>query len=135
MEKVTAILERKQTHFKAVSPLCSVSDALGRMNCESTDHLIVMDENENFLGIITEHDIASKSLSTKVPASQTMVKQIMNTRLPVAFTEDTVESCMQSMHQYHVKLLPVFEGRLFKGVVTTEDILHEACWHRNEIFD
>jgi len=135
MEKVTIILERKQPHFKAVSPFCTVSNALSRMNCENTDYLIVMDEDENFLGIITEHEIASKSLSAKMPAWQTMVKQIMNTHLPVAFTEDTVDDCMRRMQQHHVKIMPVFEGHTFKGVVTSEDILHEAVWHRNEIFD
>jgi CBS domain-containing protein len=135
VEKVTVILDRKQSHFKAVSPLSSVSDALNRMNCENTDHLIVVDDDENFLGIITEHDIACKSLCGKLPASKTLVKHVMNTHFPVAFIEDSVEECMQSMQQYHVRLLPVFEGHVFKGVVTTEDILYEAVWNRNEIFD
>ena len=135
MEKVTIILERKQPHFKAVSPHSTVSNALSRMNCEHTDHLIVMDDEKNFLGIITEHDIASKTLSAKLPAWQTMVKQVMSTHLPVAFTEDTVDDCLRRMQQHHIKILPVFEGHTFKGVVTSEDILHEAVWHRNEIFD
>lgn len=135
MEKVTIILGRKQSHFKTVSPLCKVSDALSRMNSENTDYLIVMDEDENFLGIITEHDIASKAMFSKLAGDETMVKQIMNTHFPVAFTDDTVEECMQSMEQYHVRLLPVFEGHMFKGIVTTEDILHEAVWNRNEIFE
>ena len=135
MEKVTIILERKQPHFKSVSPLSTVSDALSRMTSEKTDHLIVMDDDKNFLGIITEHDIASKTLSAKLPAWQTTVKQIMSTHLPIAFTEDTVHDCMRRMQQHHVKILPVFEGHTFKGVVTSEDILHEAVWHRDEIFD
>jgi CBS domain-containing protein len=133
MEKITTILDRKQTHFKAISPFSMVSDALGRMNCEKTDHLIVM-EDQKFLGIITEHDIASKSLSGRTPASQTPVRQIMSTNFPVAFTEDTVEDCMVSMQHYHVKLLPVFDGYTFKGVITTDDILYEAVWNREEIF-
>jgi CBS domain-containing protein len=135
MEKVTAILDRKQPHFKAVSPSCTISDALFRMSCENTDHLIVMDEEENFLGIITEHDIAKKSVFAKLPASEIMVKQFMNTHLPIAFTGDTVEECMKCMQQYHVRILPVFEGHIFKGIITTEDILHEAVWRPHEIFD
>ncbi len=135
MEKITVILKRKQTHFKSVSPNCSVSDALGRMNCENTDHLIVMDENANFLGVVSEHDIASKSLFSKLPPSQRLVKDIMTTRLPIAFTSDTVDQCMQCMQHYHVKFLPVFEGHKFKGIVTTDDILYEAVWNRKDIFD
>jgi len=135
VEKVTVILERKQSHFKAVSPLSTVSHALNRMNCENTDHLIVMDDDENFLGLITEHDIVLKSLSARFPSKQMQVQDIMNTHIPVAFVEDSVEECMQSMQQYHVRLLPVFEGHVFKGIVTSEDILYEAVWSRNEIFD
>lgn len=135
VEKVTVILERKQSHFKAVSPLSTASHALNRMNCENTDHLIVMDEDESFLGIITEHDVVLKSLSAVFSSSQIQVKDIMNTHFPVAFVEDSVEECMQSMQQYHVRLLPVFEGHIFKGIITSEDILYEAVWNRNEIFD
>jgi signal-transduction protein with cAMP-binding, CBS, and nucleotidyltransferase domain len=135
MEKITRILDRKQPHFKAVSPFSTINDALCRMNFENTDHLIVMDENENYLGVITEHDIASKSLFSKLSPAQILVKNVMNSCLPIAFTEDTVDECMQRMQRYHVRLLPVFEGHRFKGVVTTEDILYEAVWHRNEIFD
>ena len=135
MEKVTVILERKQSHFKEISPDTLVSDALHKMNCERTDHLIVMDDDENFLGLITEHDIVSKSLSAQFSASKTPVKQIMNTKFPVAFIDDSVQECMQSMQHYHVRLLPVFDGHNFKGIVTIEDILYEAVWNRNEIFD
>lgn len=135
VEKVTVILERKESRFKTVSPLCTVSDAFSRMNFEKTDYLIVMDDDENFLGIITEHEILSKVFSAKLPAYEMQVVQIMNTNFPVAFVEDSVEECMQSMQQYHVRLLPVFEGHVFKGIVTAEDVLHEAVWNRNEIFD
>lgn len=135
MEKVTMILARKQPHFKSVSPGCALDDALCRMNFENTDHLIVMDEEENYLGVITEHDIASKSLCGKLPPSQRKVMEIMNTCLPVVFTDDTVDECMQCMQHYHIKHLPVFEGHKFKGIVTMDDILYEVVWHRGEIFD
>jgi len=135
VEKVTVILRRKQSHFKTVSPLCTVSVALNRMNCERTDHLIVMDDDENFLGIITEHDILSKSLSSKNYSTQTEVKEIMNTHFPVIFIEDSVQECMESMQQHHVRLIPVFDGHIFKGIVTVEDILYEAICNRNAIFD
>lgn len=135
MEKITIILQRKQSNQKIISPQSMVSDALTRMHWEKTDHLAVIDDNKNFLGIVTEHDIVSKSLSAGLISSETLVKDIMSTHFPVAFIEDSVQECMLSMQQYHVRILPVFDGHIFKGVVTTEDILYEAIWNRNEIFD
>ena len=65
MEKVTIILNRKESHFNYISPACSLDEALCRMNCEGTDHLVVIDEDGRFNGVITEHDIASKAVLEK----------------------------------------------------------------------
>ena len=59
----------------------------------------------------------------------------MNTRLPVATTEDTVEKCMRRMKQHNVRFLPVFDGFDFKGIVSSDDIIHEVVENRMQIFD
>jgi CBS domain-containing protein len=135
MEKITSILTKKQPHFHTVSPASSVNNALCQMCCENVDYLVVMDEDDRFLGLITEHDIASGVLATNKKLTKTKVKDIMNKRLPFATTEDTVEKCMQLMRQHHVRYLPVFENFLFKGIVSSEDILEEAVNNRMKIFD
>lgn len=135
MEKVVTILAGKQPHFKKISPACSISDALCRMSSQNTDYLIVMDEDEKFLGLLTEHDVATKTLFAGRPLAKTKVKEMMNTRLPVADAEDTVEQCMRKMQRHHVRYLPVFNDLNFLGIVSTDDILREAVSHRMEIFD
>lgn len=135
MEKVTEILARKQPHFKKISPTCSISDALGRMSSQNTDYLIVMDDNENFLGLLTEHDVASKTMFAPQPLAKTRVDEMMNTRLPVANADDTVEQCMKVMRRYNVRYLPVFNSLHFLGIVSSDDILQEAVSHRGDIFD
>jgi CBS domain-containing protein len=135
MEKVTEILSRKQLHFKKISPACSISDALCRMSSQHTDYLIVMDDNEKFMGLLTEHDIASKSIFANQPLGKIRVKEVMDTRLPIADVDDTVEECMKLMKRHHVRYLPVFDNLSFRGIVSTDDILEEAVSHRAVIFD
>jgi CBS domain-containing protein len=135
MEKITSILSKKQSHFHTVSPETSVDNALCQMCCENVDYLVVMDEEDRFLGLITEHDIASGVLAANKKLAKTKVKDMMNKRLPFATTEYTVEKCMQLMQQHHVRYLPVFENFSFKGIVSSEDILEEAVNNRMEIFD
>lgn len=135
MEKITEILNRKESHFKYISPQCSLDEALCRMNCENTDHLVVMDEDDHFIGVITEHDIAARALLDKTPLTRTLVKKFVNKRLPISSTEDTVEQCLDRMQQYKVKLLPVFDGFSFKGIISADDILKEIARRRAEIFD
>jgi CBS domain-containing protein len=134
MEKITSILAKKELHFHTVSPGSSADTALSRMCHENVDYLIVMDDN-NYVGLLTEHDITSKVLITNKQLAKTKVSDIMNKGLPAATTDDTVERCMQLMRQHHVRYLPVFEIHSFRGIVSTEDILEEAVNNRMEIFD
>jgi CBS domain-containing protein len=135
MEKVTTILDRKQTHFNRISPLCSISDALSRMSSQNMEYLIVVNEEDNFLGLLTEHDIARKTIFAKKPIDKMNVKEVMNTRVPFADVNDTVEHCMRLMKQYNTRYLPVFEGFGFRGIVSSDDILEEAVHNRAGIFD
>lgn len=135
MEKVLTILAGKQPHFRKISPGCSITDALCRMSSQNTDYLIVMDDDEKFLGLLTEHDVATKTIFAGRPLSKTKVNEMMNTRLPVADADDTVEQCMQKMQRHHVRYLPVFNDLHFLGILSTDDILREAVSHRMEIFD
>ncbi len=135
MEKITNILTKKQPHFHTVSPASSANNALSQMCCENVDYLVVIDDDERYIGLITEHDIASGAIAANKQLVKTKVKDLMNSRLPVATTEDTVEKCMQLMHHHHVRYLPVFENFIFKGIVSSEDILDEVVNNRMEIFD
>jgi CBS domain-containing protein len=135
MEKITNILSKKQPHFHTVSPSSSTGNALHQMCCENVDYLVVIDEDKRYIGLITEHDIASGVVVVNKQLGKIKVKDVMSKHLPVATTDDTVEKCMQLMQRHHVRYLPVFENFLFRGIVSSEDILEEAVNNRMEIFD
>jgi CBS domain-containing protein len=135
MEKITSILAKKEPHFHTVSPSASVEKALCQMCCENVDYLIVVDDRERYIGLITEHDITRKVMYANRSKTKTAVKDVMNESLPVATTDDTVERCMQLMRQHNVRYLPVFENFTFRGIVSSEDILEEAVKSRTGIFD
>jgi signal-transduction protein with cAMP-binding, CBS, and nucleotidyltransferase domain len=135
MQKLQTILSRKQPHFQNVSTSSFVSDALYQMSCQNLDYLVVVDDNENFAGVLTEHDITMKVMFYNEPLNKTVVKDVMNNQLPHATGSDTVEGCMQLMQQHHIRFVPVFEEFHFIGVVSSEDILAEVVYNRLEIFD
>jgi CBS domain-containing protein len=135
MERITSILNRREPHFHTVSPESSITDALQQMRCENVDFLIVINDDERFLGIVSDHDVATKVIFGRKTLNKTSVRDIMNTRLPVVTTDDSVEKCMRTMRQHNVRFLPVFEGFNFKGIVSSDDIIHEVVEIRMNIFD
>ncbi|MGB3008041.1 MAG: CBS domain-containing protein [Chitinophagaceae bacterium] len=135
MERITEILARKQPHFKQISPACSVEDALCRMSCQKTDYLIVMDDDNNFLGLITEHDIARKRIFEKEPFAKAEVREIMKTNYPLADSTDTLEECLTVMRRFHIRYLPIFNDLNFMDVLSSDDVLEEVLRNRANIFD
>jgi CBS domain-containing protein len=134
MEKVADVLDRKYPQFNTVSPNCLVSDALYQMSCENVDHLIVL-EDDKFMGILTDHDIASKVLFDERPLKNIPVKEFMNRTLPVATPDDSLEHCMQLMERFNARHLAVYDSFIFRGVVSSHDIIQQALNKRKETFE
>jgi CBS domain-containing protein len=134
MENVATIIDRKQPHFKRISPDSSINDALVQMSGRKVEYLIVMDEDENFLGLLTEHDIAKKAIFINRQLAQIKVKEMMNTLLPFADVNDSLKHCMRLMRQFNIRHLPVFENLTFRGIISSDDILEELLHVQEEVF-
>lgn len=134
MERIADVLARKYPQFNTVVPECLVSDALYQMSCENVDFLIVL-EDDKFQGIITDHDIASKILFENRPLNKIRVKEFMSRTLPVATPDTSLEQCMQLMERYNVRHLAIFDRFLFRGVVSSYDLMHEAMTMRSASFE
>ena len=134
MEKIADVLARKYPQFNTVIPDCLISDALYQMSCENVDFLIVLEDNK-FQGIITDHDIAGKILFENRPLNKILVKEFMSRSLPVATPDTSLEQSMQLMERYNVKHLAIFDRFLFRGVVSSYDLMHEALTRRSAAFE
>lgn len=135
MEKVAAILKRKQSHFKKISPSASINDALCQMAARNMEYLIVMNDDNNFFGLLTEHDIAKKAIFINRPMTEIKVKEMINTLLPFADLNDSLHHCMRLMKQFNIRHLPVFEGLSFEGIISSDDILQEILYENAEMFE
>ena len=135
MEKVNSLLAKKQHSFNQVLPDYNLRDAMFRMNCENTDFLVVIDEEDQFLGILSDHEVASSAMLSKKPIENLLIRDVMRTNLPVIAIDDTVESCIKVMSQFNVRYLPVFDKFRFCGIISSDDILQEALYNRSAIFD
>src|SRR4051812_17871257 len=113
MEKIADIIGGNQPQFNTVTTTTSVQDALYKMHCEQVDYLIVQ-ENDEFIGILSEHDIAAKVLFTDKPLQHTEVREFMTTDVPVVREDDALEYAIQLLDYYKSRFLALYEGFKFK---------------------
>jgi CBS domain-containing protein len=134
MEKVADVLEGKFPQFNTVSPDALVCDALYQMSSENVDHLIVM-EDETFLGILTDYEVARKAMIDNRPLRRILVKELINRNVPVTTSDTPLELCMQLMERFSAKHLAVFDNFDFRGVVSAQDLMQFALYKRKEVFE
>ena len=105
------------------------------MCSENVDFLIVY-RKRKYPGVITDQDIAAKILYEERPLNKIVVKDFVNTTLPVITSADNIGQCMQLMERYHAKHVAVFDNDnlVFKGVLAI-GLIHKGYSKPNLNFE
>jgi CBS domain-containing protein len=125
MSKIKEILQKKGPVFNVVSPDTKVVEALNIMKSENLSYVVVMD-NENYLGIMSERDYTHKVKLQGKKSETTTVKDIMSSDYPVVSFDEELQRCMVLMNVYKTRYLPIFDEMKFQGVITMNDLMREV---------
>jgi CBS domain-containing protein len=102
----------------------SVWQAAERMHQRAVGMLVVMDDQQHPVGVLTDRDIVERVVAQRREAGVTKVADIM-TPSPTTVREDvSIESALALMRAHAVRRLPVVdtEDRML-GIVSLDDIL------------
>ena len=119
------MMDQKYPQFNTISPQHLLKDALYQMCYENAEYLIVL-EGEQFIGLLTEHDVAHKLLFAEKQLSELKVGEFMSRNLPVADCADSLEYAMQLLDHYNTRYMAIYDGFTFKGIVSENDLLKQA---------
>ncbi|HEY5464791.1 MAG TPA: CBS domain-containing protein [Hanamia sp.] len=125
MNRISNILSRKGNKAISVLPDTSVLDALKVMAENNIGSVVVMQDG-NFLGIITERDYSRKVILKGKNSTDTKVSDIMTKEFPPLKSADTVEHCMELMTQTNIRYLPVFDDKKLSGIISISDVVKET---------
>ncbi len=134
MKTVADILRSKARPQNIIEGHAKVFDALVMMNSVNLSYLVVMDD-DHFKGIFSERDYTRKVILQGRTSDTCEVEEVMTTNLPTVTRTDTVENCMKLLDAYKTRYLPVFDGSEFIGVVTLNDVLRQAIYSKEDVFD
>lgn len=125
MNTVKQILKTKGNHIWSISSDKTVYDALEMMAAKESGALLVMD-NDQLVGIVTERDYARKIILKGVSSPKTLVRDIMSTRVTYVTPAHTIEECMALMTDKRCRHLPVMENDLLVGLLSIGDLVKAA---------
>jgi len=125
MKKVSDILKRKGVSVITIDADTTVLDALRLMDDKNIGSVVVT-ENDEYLGLLTERDYARKVVLQGKSSQETMVREIMSTGLPRILPESSIETCMHIMSETNIRYLPVFRADHLCGIISINDLVTET---------
>jgi len=131
MKRVKDILSRKGSSITSVQPETTVLDALKIMADQNIGSVVVQEGN-NFVGIMTERDYSRKVILKGKSSTDTPVVEIMSTDFPRVTPQDTIEQCMQLMSAKNIRYLPVYDEEKLCGIISINDVVKETILVQQE---
>jgi CBS domain-containing protein len=125
MKTVRQLLQGKTAGVHTIGPDAPVIDALKQMAEREIGALPVV-ESEKLVGILSERDYARKVILQGKSSRDTLVREIMTTRVVCVGPQRTVEECMALMTDKRIRHLPVIEHGNLIGVLSIGDLVKEV---------
>ncbi len=116
------------------TPDATVLAAIELMAEKNVGSLLVL-ENDNLVGIITERDYSRKVILEGKSSTNTLVKEIMNQKLVVINPSTTIEECMALMIENAVRYLPVIEEGRVIGVISMGNVVNTIISEQNIVIN
>jgi len=114
---------RKSKPLAALPPTATVRQALQLMADREVGSVLLM-QGDSLLGIFTERDYARKIVLQGLTSIDTLLTDVMTSRLYVVGPRQTVQECLAVMTQGKLRHLPVVDGGQVLGLVSIGDLVH-----------
>jgi CBS domain-containing protein len=120
---VQDILSKKSPTVITISPSQTLSDASQLLVEHNIGAVVVVDEAQNPIGILSERDIIRWIAQQGANALTQKVKAAMTTDLIVAVPDDDLAYLSNVMTDKRIRHLPIMQGNSLIGIVSIGDIV------------
>ncbi len=131
MKLVQHLLDNKGRDLISIRPDASVLDAIKLMADKGIGSLVVT-ENDELKGIVTERDYARKVIIKGRSSKTTQVAEIMTVDVITASSDLTVNKCMTMMTEKKCRHLPVVDNGELVGMISIGDLVQAIISDQQE---
>lgn len=112
-----------QSPIRTIDSDASVLEIARRMRAEEVGSLVVVDGEDNPLGIVTDRDLLRRVIAAERPFDTTTAADVMSQPLVTVDADEPLDKLVQAMASHGVRRLAVLEHHELTGVVSLDDVL------------
>jgi len=124
MHTIGQLLESKGYDIWSIAPQAPAYEAMQIMSEKDVGALLVIDDEENLVGIFSERDYARKVILKGKSSKDISVGELMTDVVFSIDPQDTIQDCMALMTTKHIRHLPVIKNERLIGIVTIGDVVN-----------
>lgn len=121
------ILNRKGRVVYTISPSATIREAMALLLRHRVGSLIVLDNVEEVVGIITERDIFRLTYEYEGRIMGISVDSVMTRNLIIALPYDSIDYLKSLITENRIRHIPIIEQGKLAGVISIGDIVHEEA--------
>ena len=122
--KISSILKKKGDGVIKINEDKTIIEAIQLMNENKIGALLVFDNNDKLVGIITERDILKECGERGKLINKTVVKDVMTTNLIIGLSNDDVKYTMGVMTKNKIRHLPIMKKNKVAGIISIGDLVN-----------
>jgi CBS domain-containing protein len=119
---VNQILSTKGNNVYSIISTISVYDAIKVMGEKNVGAILVI-ENDQLKGILSERDYARKIVLKDKTSKDTLVSEIMVSKVITVKPTDDLDYCMELMSSNRIRHLPVVDENKVIGLISIGDVV------------
>jgi len=120
--KISDVLKYKGSQVIAIHPGKSIKDAIARLEEYNIGGLVVLDDLDRIVGIITERDLIRYAASDN-PDFSVPVREIMTRNVVCGTPQDDLSAVAYTMTENRFRHLPVVENDRLVGILSIGDVV------------
>ncbi|MFQ5705875.1 MAG: CBS domain-containing protein [bacterium] len=121
--RISDILKSKGSQVYTINMEQSIQETIQSLVMHNIGALLVLDDQEKLVGIISERDILRKNANQTVILKDTKVKDVMTSNLIIGVPNDDIEYIMGIMTKNRIRHLPVLDEEKVVGIVSLGDVV------------
>ncbi len=118
----TSVSQIMQTDLVTIGPKVNIFEIAKLMDEENVGTVLVVDNSQKLLGMITDRQIVVRAIANKRDLSTTTADEIMTKWPMTIFPETTCKEALEIMGDYGYRRLPVEKSGKLVGIISISDL-------------
>ncbi len=135
MTTVAQVLKQKDAAVYTIPPKASVRSAIKLMAEKNIGALVVTNNNQEVVGILSERDYTHKVVLQGRSSLTTNVDQIMTSDVITVTLDREINECLKIMTDGHLRHLPVVENGKLIAMIAIGDLVKAAMEDQRQLIE